>query len=45
LLGFAALTPVVVIVWGTLNNRDIRTARQPEPADSGGEALQPRMNA
>ena len=45
LLGFAALTPVVVIVWGTLNNRDIRTARQPEPADSGGEARQPRMNA
>ena len=45
LLGFTALTPVVVIVWGTLNNRDIRTARQPEPADSGGEARQPRMNA
>jgi predicted MFS family arabinose efflux permease len=27
-LGFTAMTAVSVAVWGTLNNRDIRTARQ-----------------
>ena len=43
LLGFVALTPVALIVWGTLNNRDIRAARQSEPTDCGGEALQPLM--
>ena len=31
-LGFAAMTAVSVAVWGTLNNRDIRTARQSGPA-------------
>lgn len=45
LLGFTALTPVVVMVWGTLNNRDIATARQSGSANGGAEALQPRMNA
>jgi MFS family permease len=30
-LGFTAMTGVSVAVWGTLNNRDIRTARQSEP--------------
>jgi predicted MFS family arabinose efflux permease len=31
-LGFTAMTAVSVVVWGTLNNRDIRTARQGVPA-------------
>jgi MFS family permease len=31
-LGFTAMTAVSVVVWGTLNNRDIRTARQSGPA-------------
>jgi MFS family permease len=34
-LGFTVLTPMVAVAWGTLNNRDIRTARQPDPADDG----------
>ncbi len=37
LLGFTAMTAVSVVVWGTLNNRDIRTARQSELADGGRE--------
>lgn len=36
LLGFAVMTAVTVAVWGTLNNRDIRTARQSELADEAG---------
>lgn len=39
-LGFTAMTAVSVVVWGTLNNRDIRTACQPELADSGTEVVQ-----
>jgi MFS family permease len=38
LLGFTAMTAVSAAVWGTLNNRDIVAARQPQPAGSGGEA-------
>jgi MFS family permease len=43
-LGFTVLTPMVAVAWGTLNNRDIRTARQPDPAD-GGKVIQPCTNA
>jgi MFS family permease len=38
LLGFTAMTVASVAVWGTLNNRDIDAARQPQPAAGGGEA-------
>jgi MFS family permease len=44
-LGFTAMTAVSVVVWGTLNNRDIRTARQPELADSDREVVQSRTDA
>jgi MFS family permease len=44
-LGFTAMTAVTIAVWGTLNNRDIRAARQSEPAEGGRETLQPRANA
>jgi predicted MFS family arabinose efflux permease len=39
-LGFTAMTAVSVVVWGTLNNRDIRAACQPELADSGTEVVE-----
>jgi MFS family permease len=39
-LGFTAMSTVSIAVWGTLNNRDIRTARQSEPAQGGAEAVQ-----
>ncbi len=34
-LGCTVMTAVTVFVWGTLNNRDIQTARQPELAAAG----------
>jgi MFS family permease len=38
LLGFTAMTLASAAAWGTLNNRDIGAARQPQPAGGGGEA-------
>jgi MFS family permease len=44
LLGFTVMTPVAVIVWGTLNNQAIGTARQPPLPDGAKQAAQPGMN-
>ena len=44
-LGFTAMTAVSAVLWGALNNRDIRAGREPGLTDSGEEAVRPRATA